>query len=158
MPNKKDQPAIPIQDELPVIIRALRQPAGYDPHFQSMELIRQNRAEFLKRVHATWKQIHKRSLEEILQIEAAMIACTESVDWKNTNNEKRGSHDGCDQHHRLMNLASDQFLACGRQVADQPLGPTSRFRADRQPLGESSNRAFSTPVGGGLRHLLHARC
>jgi hypothetical protein len=72
MPNKKDQPAIPIQDELPVIIRALRQPAGYDPHFQSMELIRQNRAEFLKRVHATWKQIHKRSLEEILQIEAIL--------------------------------------------------------------------------------------
>ena len=37
-----------------------------------MELIQQNRAEFLKRVHATWKQIHKQSLEEILQIEAIL--------------------------------------------------------------------------------------
>jgi hypothetical protein len=37
-----------------------------------LTLIRQNRAEFLKRVHATWKQIHKRSLEEILQIEAIL--------------------------------------------------------------------------------------
>jgi hypothetical protein len=72
MPNQNSRPAIPIQDELPVIIRALRQPAGDDPRFQSMELIRQNRAEFLKRVHTTWKQIHKRSLEEILQIEAIL--------------------------------------------------------------------------------------
>jgi hypothetical protein len=72
MSNEKTRPAIPIQDELPVIIRALRQPAGDDPRFQSMELIRQNRAEFLKRVHATWKQIHNRSLEEILQIEAIL--------------------------------------------------------------------------------------
>ena len=63
---------MPIQDELPVIIRALRQPAGDDPRFQSMELIRQNRAEFLKRVHTTWKRIHKRSLAEILQIEAIL--------------------------------------------------------------------------------------
>jgi hypothetical protein len=55
-----------------------------------------------------------------------MIACTESVDWKNPNNEKRGSHGGCDQHHRLMNLACGQFLVCGRKVADQPLGRTTR--------------------------------
>ena len=73
MPNEKDRgAAIPIQDELPVIIRALRQPAGDDPRFQSMEMIRQNRAEFLKRVHTTWKRIHMRSLEEILQIEAIL--------------------------------------------------------------------------------------
>ena len=72
MPSENTRPEIPIQDELPVIIRALRQPAGDDPRFQSTELIRQNRAEFLKRVHATWKQIHRRSLEEILQIEAIL--------------------------------------------------------------------------------------
>lgn len=72
MANQNTQPAIPIQDELPDIIRALQQPAGDDPRFQSMELIWQYRAEFLHRVHTTLKQIHRRSLEEILQIEVIL--------------------------------------------------------------------------------------
>jgi hypothetical protein len=72
MPSEQTRPEVPIQDELPEIIRALRRPAGDDPRFQSDEGIRANRAEFLKRVHATWKQVHKRALEEILKIEGIL--------------------------------------------------------------------------------------
>src|SRR5579883_378298 len=72
MPSEHHKPEVPIQDELPDVIRALRRPAGDDPRFQSDEGIRANRAEFLNRVHATWKQVHNRALEEILEIEGIL--------------------------------------------------------------------------------------
>ena len=65
----KTRPVIAIQDELPTLVRLLREPAGNDPRFKSAELILENRSAFLEKVHATWKDIHKRSLNEILQIE-----------------------------------------------------------------------------------------
>lgn len=51
-----------IQDELPEIIRLLREPAGPDPRFASLELIRQNYSAFVETVHSTWKKLHKHSL------------------------------------------------------------------------------------------------
>lgn len=66
-----DRPPI-IQEELPSVIRLLRQPAGDDPLFATVERIHQHRAEFLPRVHSTWKKIHNRSLEELLKIEALL--------------------------------------------------------------------------------------
>ncbi len=68
------EPAIPIQDELPTLVRLLRRPAGNDPRFRSAELIRENRSAFIEKVHATWKDLHKRSLNEILQIERILTA------------------------------------------------------------------------------------
>jgi hypothetical protein len=59
-----------IQDELPEIIRMLRQPAGTDPRFSSFEAIREHRKDFISATHATWKRIHERALDEILRIEA----------------------------------------------------------------------------------------
>jgi hypothetical protein len=61
--------AIPIQDELPTLIRTLRKPAGDDPRFASLEAIEANRPAFTKEVHSTWKHLHNRSLDEILTIE-----------------------------------------------------------------------------------------
>ncbi len=59
----------PIQDELPNLIRMLREPAGDDPRFASLEAIEANRQAFTEKVHATWKYLHGRSLDEILAIE-----------------------------------------------------------------------------------------
>lgn len=58
-----------IQEEIASIILELRQPAGDDPRFSSLESITSNRSEFLPRVHATWKRLHSRSLQEIMKIE-----------------------------------------------------------------------------------------
>ena len=69
----KTRPVIAIQDELPTLVRLLREPAGNDPRFKSAELILENRSAFLEKVHATWKDIHKRSLNEILQIVSVSI-------------------------------------------------------------------------------------
>jgi hypothetical protein len=59
----------PIQDDLPNLIRMLRKPAGDDPRFASLEAIEANRQSFTEKVHATWKYLHGRSLDEILAIE-----------------------------------------------------------------------------------------
>jgi hypothetical protein len=58
-----------IQDELPRLIRMLREPAGDDPRFASLEAIELNRQAFTEKIHATWKYLHGRSLDEILAIE-----------------------------------------------------------------------------------------
>jgi hypothetical protein len=60
---------IPIQDELPKIVRCLREPAGDDPRFGSLELIRENGPAFIGHAHEAWKDLHRRSLDEILRIE-----------------------------------------------------------------------------------------
>ena len=60
---------VPIQDELPKLIRMLREPAGDDPRFASLDAIEANRQAFTKKVHSTWKYLHGRSLDEILTIE-----------------------------------------------------------------------------------------
>lgn len=61
-----------IQDELPSVIRRLRQPAGTDPRFATIESIATHRLEFVPRVHETWKQLHYRALDELLSIEKAL--------------------------------------------------------------------------------------
>jgi hypothetical protein len=60
---------VSIQDELPELIRMLRQPAGDDPRFASFQAIEANRKAFTEKVHSTWKYLHSRSLDEILAIE-----------------------------------------------------------------------------------------
>lgn len=62
----------PFQDELPNVIRMLREPAGDDPRFASLEAIEANRQAFTEKVHATWKHLHGRSLDEILTVEAIL--------------------------------------------------------------------------------------
>lgn len=63
---------VPIQDELPKLIRMLREPAGDDPRFASLETIEANRHAFTEKVHSTWKYLHGRSLDEILGIEKVL--------------------------------------------------------------------------------------
>jgi hypothetical protein len=58
-----------IQEEIPGIVRSLRAPAGDDPQFSTMDGIRANRPDFLHRVHATWKTLHNRALDELLKVE-----------------------------------------------------------------------------------------
>jgi hypothetical protein len=60
---------VPIQDELPTLIRMLRKPAGDDPRFASLKEINANFPAFTQAVHSTWKYLHGRSLDEILKIE-----------------------------------------------------------------------------------------
>jgi len=62
---------VTIQDELPSIIRRLRQPACTDPRFATIESIGTHRLEFVPRVHETWKQLHYRALDELLNMEKA---------------------------------------------------------------------------------------
>ena len=59
-----------LQEELVSVIRDLRQPAGDDPRFSSLESITANQTAFLSRVHDTWKRLHNHSLQEILKIES----------------------------------------------------------------------------------------
>jgi hypothetical protein len=61
-----------IQDQLPAIIRMLRKPAGDDPQFSSLEAIAAKRPAFTEKVHSTWKQLHIRSLDEILTVEKVL--------------------------------------------------------------------------------------
>lgn len=63
-----------IQDELLEVVRMLRQPAGTDPRFASLEEISVHRTDFLSATHATWKGIHGRALDEILKIEAVLAS------------------------------------------------------------------------------------
>jgi hypothetical protein len=72
MSEELDNTAIPIQDELPTLIRTLRKPAGDDPRFASLEAIEANRPAFMEEVHSTWKYLHNRSLDEILTIEKVL--------------------------------------------------------------------------------------
>lgn len=65
---------IPIQDELPTLIRMLREPAGDDPRFASLEAIKANRQAFVEKVHSTWKYLHGRSLDEIMAIEKILTS------------------------------------------------------------------------------------
>lgn len=55
--------------KLHAMITALREPAGTDPRFSDIESIRNNRADFIKRVHTTWKLIHTDTIREIVEIE-----------------------------------------------------------------------------------------
>ena len=68
MTEPKSKP-IPLQDELPAIIESLRNPAGDDPRFTTLEAIAANRTAFTEKSHATWKTLHNRSLDEILTLE-----------------------------------------------------------------------------------------
>jgi hypothetical protein len=62
----------PIQDQLPTMILMLRKPAGDDPRFSSLEALAANRPAFTEKVHSTWKQLHSRSLDEILTTEKVL--------------------------------------------------------------------------------------
>jgi hypothetical protein len=57
------------EDEIPCIVRSLRQPAGADPRFSTIDGLRRFRADFVPLVHATWKTLHNRALDELLNIE-----------------------------------------------------------------------------------------
>lgn len=59
-----------LQEELPQIVRLLRQPAGDDPRFATLDGMRRHRTDFLSRIHDGWKRVHNRALDEILQLEA----------------------------------------------------------------------------------------
>jgi len=72
MTDPKSKP-IPLQDELPAIIESLRNPAGNDPLFATLQAIAANRAIFLEKSHATWKALHNRSLDEILALESLLF-------------------------------------------------------------------------------------
>jgi hypothetical protein len=72
MREERPRSEVPIQDELPDIIRMLREPAGADSRFASLEAIEANRKAFEERVHSTWKRLHGRSLDEILAIEKVL--------------------------------------------------------------------------------------
>jgi hypothetical protein len=74
MAENRPMTVIPIQDELPDLIRLLREPAGEDPRFASPDLIQENQAAFIEKVHATWKALHNRSLDEILRIERMLTS------------------------------------------------------------------------------------
>jgi hypothetical protein len=50
----------------------LREPAGDDPRFASLEAIAANQQAFREKVHSTWKYLHGRSLDEILAIETLL--------------------------------------------------------------------------------------
>jgi hypothetical protein len=68
MTDPKSKP-LPLQEELPAIIESLRNPAGDDPRFATLEAIAANRRIFTEKSHATWKALHNRSLDEILTLE-----------------------------------------------------------------------------------------
>ena len=72
MQNDGATNVIPIQEELPTLIRMLRKPAGEDPRFASFAEIKTNRSAFVEQVHSTWKYLHRRSLDEILAIEKVL--------------------------------------------------------------------------------------
>jgi hypothetical protein len=72
MVQRDEKAAITIQDELPLIIRMLRKPAGDDPRFATPENIDVNREAFREEVHATWKRLHARALDELLTIEQVL--------------------------------------------------------------------------------------
>ena len=74
MSEEESRSVAPIQDELPSIIRMLREPAGDDPRFASLEAIEANRQAFTEKVHSTWKYLHRRSLDEILAIEKILAS------------------------------------------------------------------------------------
>jgi len=61
-----------LQEELPQIIGMLRQPAGDDPRFATIEGMRRHRTDFLSHVHDAWKHLHNRALDEILKMEALL--------------------------------------------------------------------------------------
>jgi len=65
---------IPLDRELPTIIRTLRKPAGDDPRFVSLGRINENFKAFAEAVHSTWKQLHNRSLDDILTIEKVLAS------------------------------------------------------------------------------------
>jgi hypothetical protein len=65
---------IPLDRELPTIIRTLRKPAGDDPRFASFGQINENFQAFAEAVHSTWKQLHNRSLDDILTIEKILAS------------------------------------------------------------------------------------
>ena len=69
MSEERPRTVVPIQDELPKLIHMLREPAGDDPRFASLEAIESNLQAFREKVHSTWKELHRRSLDEILAIE-----------------------------------------------------------------------------------------
>jgi hypothetical protein len=69
MTESKSRPVTAMENELPNLVRSLREPAGNEPRFASPELIRENQTAFIEKAHATWKALHKRSLDEILRIE-----------------------------------------------------------------------------------------
>ena len=63
-----------IQQELPEIIQKLRRPTGDDPRFATVEGIQAHVRAFLPEVHGTWKRIHERTLEELLNIELLLAS------------------------------------------------------------------------------------
>ena len=63
---------IPLQDDLPSLIEKLRSPAGNDSRFATRELIAANRGAFLTICHAAWKDLHHKSIREIMEMEGLL--------------------------------------------------------------------------------------
>jgi hypothetical protein len=61
-----------LRDDLLAVTERLRLPAGSDQRFQSMEGIQANRAAFIAAVHATWKELHRAAVDEIVRVEDAL--------------------------------------------------------------------------------------
>lgn len=61
-----------LRDELVTVSERLRLPAGTDERFQSLDGITSNRADFVAAVHATWKELHRAAVSEIVRIEEAL--------------------------------------------------------------------------------------
>src|SRR5437899_819329 len=61
-----------LRDYLVTVSERLRLPAGTDERFQSFDGIRANRAEFIAAVHATWKDLHRTAVSEILRTEEVL--------------------------------------------------------------------------------------
>jgi hypothetical protein len=64
---------VPLQDELPALIEKVRAPAPDDPRFATRELIAANYDAFRTICHTAWKELHLKSIHEIIAMEALLI-------------------------------------------------------------------------------------
>ncbi|HTU45750.1 MAG TPA: hypothetical protein VMF91_11845 [Bryobacteraceae bacterium] len=71
MPERRTE-HIPLQDELPSLIEMLRTPAGGDSRFATRELIAANHDAFCEQCHVVWKELHRRSIDEIMNMESLL--------------------------------------------------------------------------------------
>jgi hypothetical protein len=67
--QKESAPVYDPRPKLREITEALRQPAGADARFSTMESIAAHRDDFIAEVHTRWKHIHVAATAEIVNIE-----------------------------------------------------------------------------------------
>ncbi len=69
--SENEEPRTPVYDPRPKLLQitqALRQPAGDDARFATMDSIAANRDDFVVEVHTTWKHIHVAAIAEISRV------------------------------------------------------------------------------------------